>query len=157
MTKLRPPLSYESALARIAALIGWAEIAHIAGCAESTVRAWGDADVPAMIRIDVCEKLDAAYRDAGGLDAPIHQVYTARLQLAALGPDDACIATAAATCSRESGEAVAASIAASSPCSTVADCREAERELEESIASAMATLKAIRRRRYDLEHMAEAA
>lgn len=148
MTKLRPPLSFELALTKVAGLIGWPRVAEIVGQGERAVRNWSDPDAAAGIRMDAAEKLDIAFQEAGGSGAPFLECYATRLKSAmsnAFGSAEA-IAEAAALAAKEGGEAIAASIAAAQPgaCRRVFD--DATRELEEGIESLTKTLAAIRRR-----------
>lgn len=61
MTKLRHPLTYDKALAKIAGLIGWEAMGETVGQAPRTVRDWGDPDVERGCPIEAAELLDLAY------------------------------------------------------------------------------------------------
>ncbi|MEI6419543.1 MAG: hypothetical protein WCO82_10770, partial [Sphingomonadales bacterium] len=79
MTKLRPPLSFDQAVTRVAGLIGWDECAALVGRSARAVRAWSDPDAEASPSIEQALVLDLAYRAMGGEGAPIFEVYAARL------------------------------------------------------------------------------
>ncbi|HZV09083.1 MAG TPA: hypothetical protein VFF94_04975, partial [Novosphingobium sp.] len=83
MTKHRPPLTIDAALARIAGQLpgGWPEMAALLGRRESIVRAWGDPDRRELIPLGCAIQLDLAHQAAGGKGAPLHEVYTLQLQL----------------------------------------------------------------------------
>ena len=142
MTKLRPALSFELALAKIAGLIGWDKASDIVGQRERTVRNWSDPDTQAGVRLDAALKLDIAYRAAGGEGAPMFQCYALRLEAdcaEAMACKDA-LAASAGEAAREAGEATAALIAASRPGATEADRQIAIRETEEAIGAFTASL-----------------
>ena len=152
MTKLRPPVSVENALDRIAGVIGWPRVAAIARQAERTVRNWSDPDTqpPAgrAISLDLGLELDVAYRLAGGDGAPMLHCFATRLEIGTLAacPDAAALAAATSRAARESGEAIAAAIAASDPSAGLAALVLAEREIEQSIAAKNGILSAVRAR-----------
>lgn len=147
MTKLRPPLSFELALTKIAGVIGWDASARIADTATSTVRAWSDQDVAAGVRLDAALKLDAAYLAAGGeAPAPMLQCYITRLE-AETAEATACkieLARCAGEAAREGGEAVAAVIAAAQPGACDRTIARAELETEEAIRAHTKTLATLR-------------
>jgi hypothetical protein len=153
VTKRRPPLTFENALTKTAAIIGWEEVARILGLAERTVRRWSEPDTTASITLEAALKLDIAVIDAGGDEAPFLLCYATRVDMESLAASpgrDALIA-AAAEAARESGEAVAAALTAARPGASEADIILAERELEESIAAKTRLLKAVRAARRWLE------
>lgn len=142
MTKVRPALSFENALAKIAGLIGWDGCAQICGKSERALRKWGDADVQSHMRIDHALKLDSAYRAAGGAGAPIFDCYTLRLEIETA---QACacsdeLARATARVAKESGEALAALAMAARPGATEADRAIARREVEEASGACLTAL-----------------
>jgi hypothetical protein len=146
MTKVRPPLTFENALTRVAGLIGWGEVARICGCAESTVRNWSDQDTTAKLPLEGAFRLDVAYRAAGGDDAPFLTCYATRVDTEFMDVSAdrrelvACVARAA----RESGEAIEATLAAADPSATAADLVVAEREVEEAIGTSTSILSQLR-------------
>ncbi|NWK96537.1 hypothetical protein DM806_12875 [Sphingobium lactosutens] len=91
MTKLRPPISIDAALARIAGQLpgSWAEMASVTGYADRTVRRWGDFDAAVDdieardIPMRAACKLDIAYQAAGGIGAPILEAYADLVKVAA--------------------------------------------------------------------------
>lgn len=150
MTKLRPPVSCELALTRIAGLVGWERVAVICDQAPRTVRRWSDPDEsPAAgdaLSLERATCLDAAYRAEGGDGAPLLQCSALRLEaaLAASMVDQAAIAASAARSAKEHGEALAATFAAARPDAGQRELAAAERELEESIAASTDTLTKLR-------------
>jgi hypothetical protein len=149
MTKVRAPLTFENALTKVAAVIGWEEVARITGQAERTVRNWSEPDTTAAISLEAALKLDVALHAAGGEGFPFFRCYATRLDADSLAacPGREELIASAATASRESGEAVAASLLATRPSATQADLAIAERELEESIEAKTNLLAAVRARR----------
>lgn len=150
MTKLRAPLTFELALTRVAAVIGWDQVGKLAGQAARTVHTWSEPDAgPAAgraISLDLALQLDVACKAAGGDGAPMWECYSRRLEL---GTSNALfcneqIALSTAKASVESGEGIAAAIAAARPGASQADLIFAERQLEESIAAQSDTLAKIR-------------
>jgi hypothetical protein len=136
VTKLRPPSSFEQAITRIAGLIGWDEVARITGRSDRTVRDWSDPDNATLPTIAQAFALDAAYRTAGGGEAPIHSVYQLRLDTeACAAPCPAAIRHAAASAALESGQAVTALIIASDPAATQAQRARALVETQEALAA----------------------
>ncbi|HEX8585034.1 MAG TPA: hypothetical protein VF680_11555 [Allosphingosinicella sp.] len=153
MTKLRPPVSAENALTRIAGAIEWEGVACIAGLGVRAVRNWSDPDTEPMagkaISLELALRLDLAYRQAGGQGAPMLHFMATRLELDCLAaaPDAAALAHATAIAVKESGEAHAAAIVASQPNAAHADLIFAERQLEEASAATNTTLHLVRARR----------
>lgn len=147
MTKRREPLTFHLALTKAAAVIGWDRIAALCGVTERTVRYWSDPDCETEIRLIDAERIDRAVLEHGGTVAPFHQVYSLRLGIAAhdgdAGPLDPVVM--AATAAKESGEAVAAMIAASSVGASSAQKRIACREIEEAIGVLTASLASLGR------------
>lgn len=138
MTKHRPPLSIDAALARIAGHLagGWTDIAETTRRAESTVRAWGDPDRPEQIPLDCAVVIDLAYQAAGGLGAPCYEAYTSMLEEAGAErfADQIALGRLASQVIRECGEANAALVAAAQPGATDTDRRRTLREIEEAMA-----------------------
>jgi len=146
MTKLRPPLTFENALTKVAGTIGWARTAEIVGFAERTVRNWSEPDTTASITLEAAWKLDVAFLEAGGDTPPFLHCYAKRVDLEALaatGGREALIA-GAALAARESGEAVSATLAAAHPNATPADFAIAEREIEQAIEAKTSMLAHVR-------------
>lgn len=137
MTKAREPTTFEDAILRIVDRIGWAAAADVVGKGERVVRNWSDPDMDRQPTIDECLLLDAAYLAAGGgTPPPLFSVYMARLDRASTPPSDAkAIAMATAEAAKETGEAIAASVAAAQPGACDAVRASADRELGEAIAS----------------------
>ncbi len=150
MTKRRAALSFENALTKVAGVVGWAEVARICGQAERTVRNWSEPDTTASITLNAALALDVAFFAAGGGDcSPFLMCYAIRVdadKLVACPSREALIACSALA-ARESGEAVAATLAASHPSASLATIAIAEREIEESITASTAALAALRARR----------
>lgn len=146
MTKVRPPLSFELAMTKVAGLIGWPEVAKICGFAENTVRNWSDQDTTAKLPLEGAFRLDMAFQRAGGEGAPFLHCYATRVkaEMLEVSVDRRALLAGAGIVAKESGEAIAATLAAADPNATTADIIVAERELEESITSKSNLLTAIR-------------
>lgn len=140
MTKPRAPLTYDNALTRIAAQIGWAAMAEAVGQRERTVRDWGDPDLERGCPIEAAELLDLAFQTGGGEGAPMHETYSLRLEAAYAHRFATGIDLARTVCNmiREGAQAKEKMIIASLPGATDQDRRDALRELEEFIAAARA-------------------
>lgn len=153
MTKVRSPLTFENALSSHAGVIGWAKVAEICGQAERTVRNWSDPDTTASITLEAALKLDEEFHKAGGQGAPFFQCYATRLELARLAacPGREALLASIAASVRESGEALAAALAAADPDAERADFAIGERELEEAITALQNTLAATKARREAVE------
>lgn len=138
MTKPRPPLSIDAALARIAGQLerGWESIAEVTGRKNGLVRAWGDPARRERLPVDDAIVLDLAYRAAGGEGAPIFEAYGARLDAAGVEwfGDQIVLGRYASYVIRECSEAEAALVQAAQPGSTARDRTNALREIEEAIA-----------------------
>ncbi|HEX8583033.1 MAG TPA: hypothetical protein VF680_01320 [Allosphingosinicella sp.] len=161
MTKLRPPLTYENALARIADRIGWARVAKLAGLGERAVRNWGDPDIGpsagAAISLDLAERLDTEFRAAGGEDSPLLQCFAIRIDEAAIAAvtDMTDIIISVGIGAQEHGEAAAATLAAAVPGADPRLKVIAERELEQCIIANTNTLAKLRAGRGELVQLAE--
>lgn len=142
MTKVRAPLTFDNALARIAGLIGWAEMARVVGQAEKTVRNWGDPDTGQQPTINAAVKLDIAYQAAGGAGAPMHETYSLLLEQSRAEVFADQIELGLRTCDviREVSEAEEALVRASLPGATEQDRVNALRQVEEGIGSLTSTL-----------------
>lgn len=142
MTKMRAPLSYDRAIARIAALIGYDEMARVTGRAVRTVRNWGDTDTGESCPIVCAEALDLAFVAAGGDGRPMAETLLRRLDMAAQDrfADRAALGRATQALAKEAGEALAATIAAAREGATACDLAAAAREAEEMIEAASAVL-----------------
>lgn len=137
MTKRRPPLSIDAALARIAGQLenGWDEVARVTGRSASMVRAWGDPDRREKIPVDDAIMLDLAYRAAGGDGAPLFECYAHQLQIegGTWFADEVALGRLAAEIIRECGEAGSAIVLSSQPGAAPAQRRETLREVEQAI------------------------
>ncbi|WP_156679370.1 hypothetical protein [Sphingomonas profundi] len=135
MTKPRPPLSIDLALARIAGQIegGWAEMARLVDRHESTVRRWGDEAQPEQLPLPAAIALDIAYERAGGVGQPIFQTYELQLGIAREHAFADQVAIGHQTCVviRESGQAHEAMVLAALPSASEHDRVNALRELED--------------------------
>ena len=146
MTKRRSPLTFERALTKIAAQIGWEKAAEIVGQSVRTVRNWSDGDTGAGVRPDAALKLDVAYRAAGGDGAPLLQCYATRVEtdLRVACADSVALAKLIAVAAKEGGEAIQFAVLAASPGASEADRVRAVQEIEESIAAQTNTLTTLR-------------
>jgi hypothetical protein len=144
MTKLRAPLSIDSALARIAGALphGWREMARVVERHESTVRAWGDADRPDQIPLPAAIALDIAFQRAGGEGRPLFETYALQCEVAreAAFADEMEVARRACILVRESAQATEALIRASQAAPEAGARLEAIRELEDVVREATATI-----------------
>lgn len=146
MTKLREPLTYERTLTTVATLIGWDRCAAICGVRSvEAVRRWSDPDCETEIRLIDAERLDRAFLDHGGDHAPFHRLHALRLDIAGREAPDLCLAGLAGTAAKETGEAIAALINAST-CNDVRTVRRARQELQEGIDTLTNGLAALDRR-----------
>lgn len=146
MTKLREPLTYERTLTAVATLIGWDRCAAICGVRSvEAVRRWSDPDCETEIRLIDAERLDRAFLDHGGDHAPFHRLHALRLDIAGREAPDLCLAGLAGTAAKETGEAIAALINAST-CNDVRTVRRARQELQEGIDTLTNGLAALDRR-----------
>lgn len=134
MTKARQPLTLEDAITRVAARIGWAEAGEAVGKVDKVVRNWSDPDMAREPTFSEMLALDAAYLRAGGGEPPILTAYARLLNCQDLVPADAAqLAEITGKAARETGEALAALIAASQPGASQTERVIATREVSESI------------------------
>lgn len=134
MTKRREPLTYQATLTDIAARIGWDRCGAICGVTGRSVRNWSDPDCETEIRLIDAERLDRAFMEYGGDHAPFHRLHALRLDLASRGGPDHSLAAVAGKAAKETGEAVAALITASSA-PDARTRRQARKEVHEAIES----------------------
>ncbi|MCJ1959628.1 hypothetical protein [Novosphingobium mangrovi (ex Hu et al. 2023)] len=144
MTKRREPLTYQHTLTKVAARIGWDRCAHICGVSERSVRNWSDPDCETEIRMIDAERLDRAYLEHGGECAPFHHLMTLRLELSAKGSAATCMFSIASSVAKESGEAIAALVAAAGSLDDTTR-RAAVKEGEEAIAALTHAMAALAR------------
>jgi hypothetical protein len=100
-------------MTRVAGVIGWPACAKIAKRSARAVRYWSEDGCKASPAIAVALAFDAAYQAAGGEGAPFRDAYAFQFEEVTTR-QSACqreLATAIADVARESGEAIAASIA----------------------------------------------
>ncbi len=140
MAKVRPPLSFERGLVRIADVLGWELMGELIGKAPRTVMDYSDPDVATGITLKDAFTLEVAYRDAGGDGAPIGDCWSLLLNLAAATADRDELHRRVAKASKEGGEAQAALIAALAPGADAVDRRTARREVQEHIEALTQTL-----------------
>ncbi|MDB5690284.1 MAG: hypothetical protein JWL91_2160 [Sphingomonas bacterium] len=134
MTKVRAPLTFAQAVTRIAGLVGWDEACRIVGRAERTVRLWSEPDQGGSCTLDQARDLDAAYRAAGGDGAPLLDAYAFQLEVQVVHRV-ACrqeLANEIEEVSRETGEAIALSIAILNPAATPAQHHRALAEVDQA-------------------------
>lgn len=144
MTKIRAPLSIDSALARIAGALpeGWKDIARIANRAEATVRAWGDADRPEQIPLPAAIALDIAFQRAGGEGRPLFETYALQCEVAreVAFADEIELSRRACIMVRETSQAIDAMIRASQAAPEAGARVKAIRELEDVVREASAAI-----------------
>ncbi|MBB6191169.1 hypothetical protein FHS51_001391 [Sphingobium wenxiniae] len=133
MTKRRPPLSLDAALARIAGQIpgGWKTMAELVGYEESYVRAWGDETRDGKINLPAAITLDIAYQAAGGTGAPIYTAYGDLIGAAQADHfgDKQELQRATIDFMRENSEAETALLEAAQPAAGPLEEAKAQREL----------------------------
>lgn len=127
MTEVRIPNGFAAAMKQIADLIDWPACAEIAGKTVRNVQYWGQDSCSATPPIATALALDVAFQKAGGQGAPFRDAYVFQFR-EVMTAQDACrraLAEAIAEVTRESGDALAASI-----------------EITQSDASPLSTLRA---------------
>lgn len=144
---MRPPLSIDGALGRIAGQLpgAWAEMAMVVDRHESTVRRWGDHDAAEQIPLPSAIALDIAFQRAGGDGRPLFETYALQLQVARehAFADEIELARRACLLIREGAQAQEALVLASLPSACDRDRTNAIRELEDVarvVTSAIALL-----------------
>lgn len=145
MTKVRPPVSFERAIANIAAVIGWDGCASVLGKSESYARKLSDPDIEREICIRDARRLDQAYLRAGGGGTPMLDAYAFQLDLSRseeVSPIETIIAAIGAT-AKEYGEAAAAALAAVQRGACAPSRTAALREIEEAVESLMALARGL--------------
>lgn len=145
MTKSRDPLTFEDAVTKIAAEIGWDGCAVAVGKTERLVRYWSDPDEDREPSITQALKLDAAYRAKTGSNlAPMLSAYAHKLGLDGFCPETgAALIHLAAKVARETGEAAAAAMEASLPGASQSIRATAIREIDEGIEALTETRAAL--------------
>lgn len=81
MTLVRPPITWAQAATKVAGLIGWPAFAGIVRRGERAVQYWGQPNCKTVPTIEQALLLDAAYRAAGGADAPFLDTFAALLDV----------------------------------------------------------------------------
>jgi hypothetical protein len=145
MTKLRPPISFEQAMDRIAGVMGWGGMATVLALTENAVRKKGDPDCPGSLTYDEAFRLDVAYHAAGGEGFPLHDGYALRLKIAIdeRRADAAELVRAIGKAAREGGEAVHAMLAAAEPGANAFTRQTALREGQEAMDALTAAMAGI--------------
>jgi len=117
MTNLRTPLTFADAMTRVAGVLTYPDVRRLMRRSDRCVRSWSEPASGKRPTIEQALALDLAYRLAGGQGAPFRDAYDHQLGVAvsdatpcrlALGADIAEVA-------RETGEAIAASVALMDP------------------------------------------
>lgn len=147
MTKQRPPLSIDAALARIAGQVpgSWDAMAEEVGLTARAVRNWGDPDTREQIRMDAAIKLDLLHMRSGGEGAPIFEVYALLVETAQVErfSSQAELARRLKDALKEGAEAHVALVDATLPGADAQDRNRAAREVEEAITAFKATLPSL--------------
>ncbi len=114
MTKLRDPMTPQSALLQIVALLGWDGAADAINREESAIRKYSDNDTARHLSFQDAIRLDIAFQKAGGAGWPLMAVYSARLKNNApeLIQGAPSFQQFVSQLAKESGEAMAAAIIA---------------------------------------------
>lgn len=151
MTKHRPALTLGAALGRIRGQLpgGWHEMAAIADRSVSTVYAWDAPDGTESIPMDCAIKLDIAFQQAGGVGAPIYEVYAIRMKAAeaAAFAEQVTLTEHLAVVMKEGAEAEQAILLSTLPADAADRAiakRHARQQVEESIAAQTAALALLR-------------
>jgi hypothetical protein len=112
MTKERQPLTPYRALTKISGLLGWDGCATVIDKKETTLRKYSDPDTGRELSMRDAIRLDAAYRRAGGLGAPLFEAYATALDMGwpADQIDGADLLAAISAVAKEAGEAVSAAL-----------------------------------------------
>lgn len=134
MTKLRAPLSFSLAITTLIGVIGWADAGRITRRANRTLRHWSESDRKGTPTLDQAIALDRAFIEAGGGYAPILESYARQLNVA-LAPSMACHAALGediAAVSRETADAIGASIQIIQPGASPTAVHRAIAETEEA-------------------------
>ena len=149
MTKLRPPMSIDGALSRIAGVLpgSWGEMAKLVERTETTVRKWGDHNQPEQISLSAAIALDIAFERAGGDGTPLLDTYLLQVQVSReeAFADGIAIQRDACDMAREAGQAVEALVRAGLPGATADDRKHAIAQIEDVdrvIPRAVARLRA---------------
>lgn len=142
MTKARAPISFDNALTRIAALLGWPAMAAAVDRKERTVRNWSDPDTGETCPVDCALKLDLLFQAGGGEGAPMFETYSLLLETGH-AEQFGCqreLAKKLHVAIKEGAEAHSAILSVTLPGADAADRANAKREVEEGIAALKATL-----------------
>lgn len=140
MTRPRPALSIDAAIARVMAQLGsWAEVARVTGYAHPRqCEKWGafdiaeEGDIEARdIPMRAAVKLDIAFQAAGGTGAPILEAYADLVKIAAAEAfgDKQRLLEATMAFMHENGEAELALIEATKPDAGEAELAHARKHL----------------------------
>lgn len=143
MTRVRPPLSIDAAIARIMAeLGGWPAVAEAAGVASPRAcEKWGAYDIAEVgdpenrdIPMRAAVRLDIAYQAAGGTGAPILEAYADLVKVAAAENfgDKLELQRDVIALIGENSDAEVAALEASLPSAGPAEEERAQRELLEA-------------------------
>jgi len=134
VTKVRAPLSFSLAITTVIGVVGWTDAGRITRRANRTLRHWSESDRKGTPTLDQAIALDRAYIAAGGDYAPILESYARQLNVtlastmachAALGEDIAAV-------SRETADAIGASIQIIQPGASPTAVHRAIAETEEA-------------------------
>ncbi|WBQ17831.1 hypothetical protein [Sphingobium yanoikuyae] len=134
MTKVRAPLSFSFAITTAIGLLGWDAAGRITRRANRTLRHWSESDKKGTPTLDQAIALDRAFIEAGGGFAPILESYARQLDVA-LAPSMACHAALGediAAVSRETADAIGASIQIIQPGASPTAVHRAIAETEEA-------------------------
>jgi hypothetical protein len=134
VTKLREPLSFSLAITTIIGRVGWADAGRITRRANRTLRHWSESDRKGTPTLDQAIALDRAYIAAGGGYAPILESYARQLNVT-LSASMACHAALGediAAASRETADAIGASIQIIQPGASPTAVHRAIAETEEA-------------------------
>ena len=146
MTKPRASLSFALAITSVVGLIGWTDAARITRRAVRSVRHWSDGDRNITPNLAQAIALDRAFIEAGGGYAPILESYARQLDVT-LSASSACRAALGddiAAFSRETADAIGASIQVIQPGASPTTVHRAIAETEEAGAKVARLLGRLR-------------
>jgi hypothetical protein len=146
MTKPRPPVSIENTLLRVLGEITIERAAEVTGRAESYLRALSDHDKREFITARDIELLDLEHNAQRGEGFPIYEALGRRLQTARAErfTDAAANGRNAIALARESGEAIAALMAAVIDAGDPKLLEHALRELEDAHVVSASAISCVR-------------
>jgi len=153
MTKVRPPLTVERAMVRVADVIGYDGMAAAISSddkavSESTVRNWSNPDTPERCPLECAAAFDLAFQNAGGEGSPMLEWLERAIDQGRRTSfaDRFHLGRLLRTVIKEGSEAEIALLTSSLPGATEKDDARAAAEIEEAIAALQQSLAAVTKR-----------